>query len=383
MRALKIGILAGESSGDILGAGLMQALRERHPTLDFYGIGGPLMQAQGLASRYPMDRLSVMGLVEPLKRLPELLRIRRELRALMLREQVDVFIGIDSPDFNLSLEQQLKQAHIRTVHYVSPSVWAWRQRRIHKIARATDLVLTLFPFEAAFYEQHQVPARCVGHPLADLLPLDPDRAAARQALGFRSDAPLLALLPGSRGGEVARLAPSFIATIQNLRETLPTLQAALPAANMERAAQLRALLPKDSGITLLQGQSRLLLQAADAALLASGTATLEALLCKTPMLVCYRMAPLSYALISRLLKVPYFSLPNLLAQDTLVEELVQNQVKPEILAPRLLHLLKDQAAHARLQERYRDIHQSLRLGANTRAAEAVLALSGARQPVHE
>jgi lipid-A-disaccharide synthase len=375
---LRVGILAGESSGDILGAGLMKALRARHPDIQFFGIGGPLMQEQGLSSLYPMDRLSVMGLVEPLKRLPELLRIRRHARELMLREKVDVFIGIDSPDFNLSLEEKLKQAGIRTVHYVSPSVWAWRQKRIHKIARATDLVLALFPFEAAFYDKHRVPVCCVGHPLADELPLDPDRAAARRALGFDEHAPLLALLPGSRGGEVARLAPSFIATAQRLQAALPTLQVALPAANKERDAQLRELLPANSSIKLLQGQSRLLMQAADVALLASGTATLEALLCKLPMLVCYRMAPLSYALISRLLKVPYFSLPNLLAQEVLVEELVQDQVVPEELAPRVQRLLEDRERHSVLQARYRDIHQSLRRNASERAAEAVLALVAGR-----
>lgn len=373
-RPLRIGILAGESSGDILGAGLVRALRARHPDLELHGIGGPLLQEQGLESLHPMDRLSVMGLVEPLKRLPELLRIRRDAKALMLRERVDVFIGIDSPDFNLGLEEDLKRAGIRTVHYVSPSVWAWRQKRIHKIARATDLVLALFPFEAAFYDQHEVPVCCVGHPLADELPLDPDRAAARAALGFSADAPLLALLPGSRGGEVARLAPSFIAAAQQLQKEIPGLQVALPAANVEREAQLRALLPSDTTIRLLQGQSRLLMQAADFALLASGTATLEALLCKLPMLVCYRMAPLSYALISRLLKVPYFSLPNLLAQELLVEELVQEQVVPEQLVPRLKALLEDRERHARVQARYREIHQSLRRNASERAAEAVLKL---------
>lgn len=373
-RPLRIGILAGESSGDILGAGLVRALRARHPDLELHGIGGPLLQEQGLESLHPMDRLSVMGLVEPLKRLPELLRIRRDVKALMLRERVDVFIGIDSPDFNLGLEEDLKRAGIRTVHYVSPSVWAWRQKRIHKIARATDLVLALFPFEAAFYDQHEVPVCCVGHPLADELPLDPDRAAARAALGFSADAPLLALLPGSRGGEVARLAPSFIAAAQQLQKEIPGLQVALPAANVEREAQLRALLPSDTTIRLLQGQSRLLMQAADFALLASGTATLEALLCKLPMLVCYRMAPLSYALISRLLKVPYFSLPNLLAQELLVEELVQEQVVPEQLVPRLKALLEDRERHARVQARYREIHQSLRRNASERAAEAVLKL---------
>jgi lipid-A-disaccharide synthase len=371
---LKIGILAGESSGDILGAGLMQELSARHPGIRWFGIGGPLMQAQGLASLHPMDRLSVMGLVEPLKRLPELLRIRREVAALLLRERVDVFIGIDSPDFNLGLEARLKTGGIRTVHYVSPSVWAWRQRRIHKIARATDLVLALFPFEAAFYERHGMAVRCVGHPLADRIPLQPDRAAARRDLGLAADAPVLALLPGSRAGEVARLAPVFLETGARLLQERPGLQVVVPAANAEREAQLRALLPQDSPIRLIQGQSRRLMEAADAALLASGTAALEAMLYKLPMLVCYRLAPLSYFLISRMLRVPYFSLPNLLAQAPLVEELVQEQVTPEALAPRLRRLFDDGAGLAALQARYLAIHAGLRRGASARAAEAVLEL---------
>jgi lipid-A-disaccharide synthase len=353
--ALRVGILAGESSGDILGAGLMQALRERRPDIEFRGIGGPLMEAQGLRSRVPMERLSVMGLVEPLKRLPELLRIRRELVDDFTRDPPDVFIGIDSPDFNLGVEERLRRRGIKTVHYVSPSVWAWRQGRIHKIARACDLVLALLPFETPIYEQHGVRVRFVGHPLADLIPLEPDRAAARRELSLAATAPVLALLPGSRQGEVARLAPVFLATASRLLQADPQLQVLLPCASPARRQQLQPMVAEagiDSArLHLIDGSSRTAMTAADAVVLASGTAALEAMLLKRPMLVCYRMAPLSYWIISRMLKVPHFSLPNLL--------------------PRIQHLLQP-GSHALLQQRYLQLHQQLRCDASNRAAEAVL-----------
>ncbi|MGP1609728.1 MAG: lipid-A-disaccharide synthase, partial [Burkholderiales bacterium] len=258
MGALHIGILAGESSGDILGSGLMQALREQHPELRFSGIGGPLMQQQGLSSRVPMERLSVMGLVEPLKRLPELLRIRRDIVRHFSNDRPDVFVGIDSPDFNLGVERRLRAQGIRTVHYVSPSVWAWRRRRIRKIAAAVDLVLTLFPFEADFYRQQRVPVHFVGHPLADAIPLEPQRAQARAALGLPDAARIVALLPGSRQGEVARMGPVFLRAAELLREQDPALQFVLPCASAERQLQIRTMLPANFGtIHLLDGQSRL------------------------------------------------------------------------------------------------------------------------------
>lgn len=380
MSALHVGILAGESSGDILGAGLMEALREQHPTIRFSGIGGPLMQQQGLVSRVPMERLSVMGLVEPLKRLPELLRIRRDIVDHFLHERPDVFIGIDSPDFNLGVEARLRAQGIRTVHYVSPSVWAWRQKRIRKIAAAVDLVLTLFPFEADFYRQHNVPVSFVGHPLADAIPMEPDRADARARLGIAKDARVVALLPGSRFGEVARMGPVFVQTAALLAQQDSALQFLLPCANADRERQLRALLPaelsvKKGAIHLIDGQSRVAMTAADAVLLASGTAALEAMLLKRPMLVCYRMAPLSYAIISRMLQVPYFSLPNLLAGAPLVEELVQDAVDPVNLAAKMSALLnRSPAEQQRLDERYRGIHRSLSGGASVKAAAAVLQL---------
>ena len=323
-----------------------------------------------------MERLAVMGLVEPLKRLPELLRIRRNIVRHFTSDRPDVFVGIDSPDFNLGVERRLREQGIRTVHYVSPSVWAWRQRRIRKIAAAVDLVLTLFPFEADFYRQHQVPVTFVGHPLADLIPLAPDRAHARAALGLPGSGKVIALLPGSRQGEVARMGPIFLQTAALLAAQDPSLQFLLPCANAERMQQVRALLPANNeAIHMLDGQSRVAMTAADAVLLASGTAALEAMLLKRPMLVCYRRAPLSYAIISRLLQVPYFSLPNLLAGAPLVEELVQDAVNPANLAAKLGALLQQSSARQQeLDARYREIHQALAGGASSKAAAAVLGL---------
>ena len=375
---MRIGILAGESSGDILGAGLMQALRERVADVRFEGIGGPLMEAQGLKSEVPMERLSVMGLVEPLRRLPELLAIRRRVVQHFLATPPDVFIGIDSPDFTIGIEEQLRARGIKTVHYVSPSVWAWRQGRIRKIVRAVDLMLTLFPFEAAFYRNHPLRVECVGHPLADLIPLQPDRRAAREALGLPQQAKVLAVLPGSRLSEVQRLAAVFLAAATRLLQPQPDLVILLPCANAAGRLFVQGLPEAHSLLATGQlrislGDSREVMTAADAVLLASGTATLEALLLKLPMLVCYRMAPLSYAIISRLLKVSFFSLPNLLAGDALVEELVQQQVQAPVLADKLQALLADGASEA-LQQRYLALHQELRRDASRRAAAAVLSL---------
>ena len=375
---IRIGILAGESSGDILGAGLMHALKLRNPDIRFEGIGGPLMEAEGLRSRVPMERLSVMGLVEPLKRLPELLRIRRELVDHFISSPPALFIGIDSPDFNLGVELRLRNAGIRTMHYVSPSVWAWRKRRINKIQKAADHVLTLFPFEMGVYHEHRIPVTCVGHTLADAIPLQPDRAAARVRLGISQSTTLVALLPGSRVGEVSRLAPPFLQAAVLLRQEDAAIQFILPIATpacrqvLESCPEFQALQTKGC-LRVLEGDSRTAMEAANAILLASGTATLEALLYKLPMLVCYKMAPLSYAIISRMLKVPYFSLPNLLAGEKLVDELVQEEVNPLLLTEKLKALLAPGAAGS-LYHRYLAIHKSLRLQANERAADAVLAL---------
>jgi lipid-A-disaccharide synthase len=373
MANLRIALVAGEASGDILGAGLMRALKAQHPAVEFIGVGGPLMQAEGLTSYFPMERLSVMGLVEVLGRLRELLKRRKDLIATLIAEKPDVFIGIDAPDFNLNIELKLRQAGIKTVHYVSPSVWAWRQKRVLKIREGCDLMLTLLPFEAKFYEEKGVPVRFVGHTLADTIPLEADRAAARAELGL-PDGPLVALMPGSRGGEVSRLGALFLDTAERLRAMRPGLRFVIPCANAERRAQLEELLAgRDLPVTLLDGQSHLALAACNAVLIASGTATLEALLYKRPMVVAYRLAPLTFWILKRMVKSPYVSLPNLLAQRLLVPELLQDDATVEALAQTLSPLIEGGEEQTR---GFDEIHRTLRLDASNQAADAVLNLIG-------
>lgn len=373
---LRVALVAGEASGDILGAGLMQALKAQHPGVEFIGVGGPRMQAEGLVSDFPMERLAVMGLVEVLGRLPELLSRRRRLIASLIARRPDVFIGIDAPDFTLGVELKLRRAGIRTVHYVSPSVWAWRQKRVLKIREACDLMLTLFPFEAQFYDAHQVPVRFVGHPLADAIPLQADRPAAREALGLPVDSPVVALLPGSRGGEVARLGALFLEAAERLRALRPGIRFVLPCASAERREQIEQLLAgRDLPLLLLDGRSHEALAACDAVLIASGTATLEALLYKRPMVVAYRVAPLTFSILRRLVKSPYISLPNLLAQRLLVPELIQDAASADALAQALAPLLVDGEVQT---EGFDAIHRTLRRDASSRAASAVLELLGKR-----
>ncbi|MEQ9394909.1 lipid-A-disaccharide synthase [Haliea sp.] len=382
--SLRIGVLAGEASGDILGSRLLAALRKRYPELRIEGIGGPLMQAQGLDSLFPMERLSVMGFVEPLQRLPELLRIRRSVYRHFLANPPDIFIGIDSPDFCLRLEWQLRRAGIATAHLVSPSVWAWRRGRIRKIARAVDRMLCLFPFETGIYRQHAIAADFVGHPLADEIPLQIDRAAARAALGLPATGRLLALLPGSRGGEVGLLAPLFLAAALRLSRADPELRLVLPAASTERLVQLQALLPAYSELplTLVEGRSREVMMAADAVLLASGTATLEALLVQCPMAVAYRMSPLSWALVSRLVKTPFAALPNILAGRALVPELIQQAATVEALVAAVQPLLYNSHVTREQQQAFASIHQALALGFGERCADAVAAVLENRSHEH-
>lgn len=373
-RTLRIALVAGEASGDILGAGLMQALKARHPQVEFIGVGGPRMEAEGLVSAFPMERLAVMGLVEVLGRLRELLARRKRLIRDLIEARPDVFIGIDAPDFNLTLELKLRQAGIKTVHYVSPSVWAWRQKRVLKIREACDLMLTLFPFEARFYLEHQVPVRFVGHPLANTIALQADRVAAREVLGLAQEDAVVALLPGSRGGEVARLGALFLDAAERLRTLRPGVQFVLPCANAERRAQLEAMLAgRDLPLRLLDGRSHEALAACDAVLIASGTATLEALLHKRPMVVAYKVAPLTYRILRRLVKSPYISLPNLLAERMLVPELIQDAATPDALAQALAPLLEDGAVQT---EGFDVIHRALRQDASQQAADAVLKLVG-------
>ena len=371
MVQLCVALVAGEASGDILGSGLMRAIKARHPDVRFIGVGGPLMEAEGMTSYFPMERLAVMGLVEVLGRLRELLKRRKLLIQTLIDEKPDVFIGIDAPDFTLNIELKLRQAGIKTVHYVSPSVWAWRQKRVLKIREGCDLMLTLLPFEARFYEEQGVPVRFVGHPLADTIPLEADRSGARSELGLAAG-PVVALMPGSRGGEVGRLGALFLDAAQRLVELVPGVRFVLPCANAARRAQLEQMLAgRELPLTLLDGQSHTALAACDAVLIASGTATLEAMLYKRPMVVAYRLAPLTYWILKRMVKSPFVSLPNLLAQRLLVPELLQDAATSEALAQTLAPLVKDGSQQT---ESFDQIHRTLRRDASNQAADAVLAL---------
>lgn len=379
---MKIGIVAGEASGDILGAGLITELQKRYPQAIFAGIGGPQMLSQGFQSLFPQERLAVMGIVEPLKRLPELLSIRKQLLRYFTEQQFDLIVGIDSPDFNLTLEEKLKRSGMKTVHYVSPSVWAWRQGRIHKIARAVDLMLTLLPFETAIYQQHSIPVRFVGHPLADQFPVavdnDKNKAVLKKLLGTNYDPskPLLACLPGSRGGEVKLIGPILLAAIARCREAIPDLQVVIPAANAQRRQQVETQLEaySDLPITLIDGHSHEVMAAAELVLLASGTTALEAMLLKKPMVVVYKLAPLSYWIISRLLKTPYVALPNLLADELLVPELIQDQAEPELIANTVIELMQSPEKQSELTDRFTALHQQLNTDASYNAAEAIAQL---------
>ena len=372
---MRIGIIAGEASGDILGEGLIRSLRTLIPSARFEGVAGPRMRAAGCEALYPQERLAVMGFVEVLGRFRELLDMRRRLLRHFIQSPPDIVVGVDAPDFNLRLEQGLRQAGIPTVHYVSPSVWAWRRYRLRRIARAVDCVLTLFPFEERFYVEHGIPVRFVGHPLADEIPLEPDRAAARQALGLPAEGPVVALLPGSRSSELRYLAEPFVATARWLHQRRPDIHFVAPFAGEETRAQFEAALGGDTElpITLVNGRSREAMTAADAVLLASGTATLEAMLLKRPMVVSYRMSAVSYQIYKHLVKVPHVALPNLLAEESLVPELLQEAATPERLGPAVLEWLENPERVSHLTASFSRIHETLRQDASRRAAEAVLA----------
>ena len=381
-RKVTIAIIAGEASGDILGAGLIRSLRKRYPKARFVGIGGDEMIAEGFHSLVPLERLSVMGLVEVLGRIRELFSIRARLLEYFFTTPPDVVIGIDSPDFTLAIERRCREAGIPSVHYVSPSVWAWRQKRIFKIAKSVDLMLTLFPFEARFYEEHNVPVAFVGHPLADRIPMQPDTGAARKALGLNLDQPVLAVLPGSRGGEVERLGTLFLEASRWLQGRRPDIQLVIPCVNRDREKQVEGLveaLEVKLPVTLVRGRSREVMAASDVVLLASGTATLEAMLLKRPMVVGYRLSNLSYKLLSRLVKVPWVALPNLLAQKGLVPELLQDDATPEALGAAVLERMENTEEREQLQQAFTELHESLRQNADERAATAISELMGRRR----
>ncbi|WP_264289505.1 lipid-A-disaccharide synthase [Duffyella gerundensis] len=377
-RPLVIALVAGETSGDILGAGLIRALKAKHPDTRFVGVAGPRMQAEGCEAWYEMEELAVMGIVEVLGRLPRLIKIGGDLTRRFTALKPDVFVGIDAPDFNITLEGRLKRQGIRTIHYVSPSVWAWRQKRVFKIGRNTNMVLAFLPFEKAFYDRFNVPCRFIGHTMADAMPLQPDKLAARRTLGIAEDAHCLALLPGSRSAEVEMLSADFLRTAQILRQTWPDLEIVVPLVNAKRREQfeqIKAQVAPELTMHLLDGHGREAMVASDAALLASGTAALECMLAKCPMVVGYRMKPVTFWLAERLVKTDYVSLPNLLAGRELVKELLQDECQPEKLAAALKPLLMPGETRKALLDTFTELHQQIRWNADEQAAQAVLELA--------
>lgn len=384
VRPLRIALVAGETSGDDLGNGLMTALRQRLGEVTFAGIGGPQMRAAGLDAWHDCSELAVMGLAEVLRHLPRLLRLRRRLLARLEQWQPDLYIGIDAPDFNLPVERRLKARGVTTVHYVSPSVWAWRAGRARRIGESADCVLCLFPMEPPIYQHYGVDARFVGHPLADAYAMEPDRAGARAPLGLAVDARVLAVLPGSRVGEIQRLLPTFLAAVAQLHEAIPDLRVLLPAANSACADAIHTVLGKrapDDRLRVLDAQASTALLACDAVLLASGTAALEALLAKRPMVVAYRIAALTHTLVMRLglMQVRHYSLPNALAGRLLVPELMQYDCRPAAIAAALLPWLQAPHAGSALLPAYRAIHQQLRGNASAKAADAIVDMLAKRQ----
>ncbi len=379
---MKIGIVSGEMSGDILGAGLIKELKIFYPDAQFVGIGGEKMIAQGLNSLFAQDRLAVMGIVEPLKRLPELLSMRRQLYIYFTEHQFDVVIGIDSPSFNTGLEERLKKVGIKTVHYVSPSVWAWRQGRIKQISRAVDLMLTLLPFENAIYDEHNIPVKFVGHPLADKFSLVHDQQKAKLILSdllqdrqkkYAPSRPLLACLPGSRGGEIKFIGPVFWESIALCCQSIKNIQVIVPAANSRCREQIEGQLKQYPSlpITIVDGLSHEVMAASDAVLLASGTTALEAMLLKRPMVVAYKMAALSYYIISTLLQTPYIALPNLLANKLLVPELVQGDATVANISSSILQAFANQDKNT---QEFTKLHQSIKRNADMESAKTIHAL---------
>jgi lipid-A-disaccharide synthase len=384
---MRIAIVAGEISGDILGAGLIHSLKQHYPHAHFEGIGGQNMLQTGFQTHHPMETLSVMGLFEVLKHYRTIKRCHDQLRDYFLHNPPDVFIGIDAPDFNLRLEKHLKQANIPTVHYVSPSVWAWREHRLKYIKQACDLMLTLLPFEAAYYEKNQHPVTFVGHPLADKIALETDKLTARQALNLAENKTLIAILPGSRSTELKQLAKPFIETAQWLLQKRPDIQFIVPLANQKTTAIFQQYIQQiapDLPINYFTAQqSHQVMAAADVILMASGTATLEAMLVKRPMVVAYRLMTLTYWLAKQLVHIPYFSLPNLLANEKLVPEYLQHEVTPDNLGHAILYWLEHETAVIQLNKRFTQLHLQLKQSANDRAAQAIVEMLAAKKSLSQ
>jgi lipid-A-disaccharide synthase len=372
----RVGMVAGEASGDLLAAHLIAALKARRRAMLFAGIGGPRMLAQGFQSQFPMEKLSVRGYAEVLMHYREIMGIRRQLGKAMLDERPDLFIGVDSSDFNLGLEGRLKEAGIPAIHYVSPSVWAWRGWRIRKIARSVTHILVMFPFEEPLYQKAGVPVTYVGHPLADVIPLAPKKEEARAQLRLPAGKLIIALLPGSRRSELHYMASSFVLAAHRFRQDVHDVHFVCPTATRETRDMFERAVHEhqrtDLPLTLLFGHSHDALAAADLALVASGTATLETALFKTPMVIAYRQSPITWAIMRSMLYLPYVGMPNILAGERLVPELLQDEATPAALAAALLALLRDAAAQKRQVERFHDFHHLLRQNTAEKAADAVL-----------
>ena len=371
---MKVGILAGEASGDLLGAALICALRKRYPDLEVSGIGGPAMIEAGCNSFFDIEQLSVMGFFEPLIHLPRLIQSRLALYRYFAEHRPHVFIGIDAPDFNLGLEHKLRRIGIPTIHYVSPSVWAWRQYRIHKIKKAVDLMLTLFPFEKQFYEAHQMPVRYVGHPLANRIPLEIDKMAARRALCLDEEATYIALLPGSRRQEIARMAEPFLLAAKYISQKKPEVRFLTSHVNEARYQEFYASYQDDAKelpLTFFTDRSHDVMAASDVVVVTSGTATLEAMLYKKPMVITYRMSPVAYLLAKMLVKTKQVGLPNLLANERLVPELIQQAATPQNIADQVLYYLDHPEEMQRLEKRFAELHQGLRVDSENFLVDSV------------
>ncbi len=375
-RVVRIAMVAGEASGDLLASHLIQALKTRLPGALFYGIGGPKMARQGFVAWHPLESLAVRGYVEVLKHDRKISGIRRDLKRRLLSDPPDVFIGVDAPDFNLDLEKALKQRGIPSIHYVSPSIWAWRGKRIHKIGSAVSRVLALFPFEPAIYEKQGIPVSYVGHPLADMLPVDDGREKARELLGLSSQQPIFALLPGSRQSELQYMADTFVETAREINRQVPEALFLVPLATRETRLLFETALyrcnARELPLRLLFGHAHEAMMASDAVLVASGTATLEAALLKRPMAIVYKMASFSYRMMRRMGYLPYVGLPNILAGKFVVPEFIQDDATPENLAQALLNFYKDKEICDRIGVVFRDIHIQLRQNTAEKAAAAIL-----------
>lgn len=376
-KPLRIAIIAGEASGDFLGAGLISTLQKLHPNIEFFGIGGPLMRALGFNAIYPMEKIAVMGISDVLLHITRLKWIHHRITRYLLQYGADLFIGIDAPDFNLSIETTLRQKGIKTAHYVSPKIWAWRPERVHKIKKAVDLLLTIFPFETAFYAPHAVPVKFVGHPLADLIDASINIDASKAFWGYTAEQPIMAVLPGSRQGELKHMGPLFLDVMNEIQLKRPEILFMVPLNNENLKRTFEKQMKKKNyslNLRLVTQQSRAVMSAADVVLVKSGTSTLEAALLKKPMVVSFKMSALTYKVVRPQVKVSYTSLPNLLANRVLVPEFIQKMATPAKMANEMLNLMDNSEEKQFLKKEFTAIHHALRQNANQQAAEALLQL---------